>query len=81
MAEPNFDPMAAAKTGAILFGAWTLLLWILAKIGFYTDTAALMGQFHLFFDLTILGLFIGTAESLIYGGICGYAIAWLYNKL
>ena len=81
MAKPQIDMMAAAKTGAIFFGAWTLVLWIIAKLGFYTGTAALMGQFHLFFDLTVLGLVLGTAESLVYGGACGAIIAWLYNKL
>lgn len=81
MAKQQIDLKAAAKTGAVLFGAWTAALWIFASLGFYTGAAVLMEQFHLFFNLTFIGLITGTMEAVVYGGLCGLAIAWLYNKM
>jgi ABC-type nickel/cobalt efflux system permease component RcnA len=81
MAKPEHEPMAAGKAVAVMFGAWTAVLWILAKMGFYTGMATTLASCHLFFNLTALGLIIGTAESLVYGFLAGYIFAWLYNKM
>lgn len=87
MAKPEHNPVAVGKTAAVMFGAWTALLWIIGSIGIYSGNGIYGGMFtmlkscHLFFDVGVLGLILGTAESLVYGFLAGYAFAWLYNKM
>ena len=87
MAKPEHDPMAVGKAAAVMFGVWTAVLWIIATIGISSGTgvyggmATMLKGCHLFFNMTVLGLILGTAESLVYGFIAGYAFAWLYNKM
>ena len=83
MERLKHNPIAAAKTGAIILGIWTLLLWIFSGLGFYTGTATVMQQFNLFFEpgWNFLGLILGTTESIFYGGLIGYVIVWIYNKM
>jgi hypothetical protein len=86
MAKDEFNPIKIGKTAAVMFGAWTALLWIIATIGIssgngiYSGMATMLKNCHLFFNMTVLGLILGTAESLVYGFGIGYVFAWLYNK-
>ena len=80
MAKHEFDPIKMGKTAGLMFGAWTAALWILATLGFYSGMADMLASCHLFFNMNIQGLLLGTAESLVYGFGIGYVFAWLYNK-
>ena len=68
---------AAAIVGAIAMG----LIWTFPRMGMYQGAATMMGQWHMYFGLTPIGLLTGAIEGAIHGFIGGYVLALLYNKL
>lgn len=55
------------------------LLGILGNFGIYLNAVEIMSQWHIFFDLSFLGIILGIVEAFIVGGISGVLIAYFYN--
>jgi ABC-type antimicrobial peptide transport system permease subunit len=64
----------------IVSGAGMLLIGILGSFGIYAGMAKAMGQWHMLFSLSPVGIILGAIEAALMGFIAGYAIAFIYNK-
>ena len=79
----NFElnALALGYAAAILSAIGMLLLGISGNLGIYVGAAEQMMQWHMFFDLSVLGIITGIIEGAVHGFIFAYAFAWIYNKL
>jgi ABC-type antimicrobial peptide transport system permease subunit len=76
----KWNEKALAFSLAILSAACMLLLGILGNLGIYTGAVQAMQNWHLFFNLSVVGIIGGMIEATIISFIAGWLIAWLYNK-
>jgi len=58
-----------------------LLLGILGNLGLYMNGVEAMQQWHLFFDLSALGIVAGIVEAVVFSFAVGWLFAYLYNRL
>jgi len=63
----------------IVFAILMFILGILGNLGIYMSGVEMMMQWHLFFDLSFVGILYGAIEAFIIGGIFGIGIAYFYN--
>ncbi len=78
--EQKLNTLSFGYALAILAGLHMILIGILANLGIYTGAAEQMMKWHMFFDLSALGIFTGVIEGAIMSFIAGWIIAWTYNK-
>lgn len=78
--KQNLNPKALAISLALISALMMLLLGIAGNIGIYTGAVEMMKQWHMFFDITILGTIAGMIEAGIISFIFGWLIAYTYNK-
>lgn len=76
----KLNELALGYSLAIVSAASMILLWIGGKIGVYTGAFEQMQNWHIFFNLSFVGLIAGTIEAAIWSFIFGWLIAWVYNK-
>ena len=81
MAGTKLDPKALGYAGATVAAACMLLTGIGGNFGIYTGAAEQMMRWHMFFSLSPLGIILGIVEAAVISFVCGYAFAWLYNRL
>lgn len=63
----------------MLSAACMIALGILGNLGIYEGAVQMMEQWHLFFDLSLVGILIGALEGAAAGFVLAWAFAWLYN--
>jgi phosphotransferase system glucose/maltose/N-acetylglucosamine-specific IIC component len=56
-----------------------LLLGVFGAIGVYEGAVAMMEQWHLFFEPTVVGTVAGMVEAAVVCFVIVYPFAWLYN--
>ena len=78
--KQKLNSKALGYSLAILSGAGMLLLGILGNLGLYMTGVEAMKSWHLFFDLSIIGIIAGIIEAGLFGFILGWLIAYTYNK-
>ena len=76
----KLDAKALGYSLAILSGLCMLLLGILGNLKIYMGAVNMMQQWHMFFNLTILGIITGIIEAAIISFIFGWLIAYFYNR-
>lgn len=76
----KLDPKAAGYSIAILGALCMLVLGILGKLGIYTNAVNAMKQWHIFFDLTFVGIIAGIIEGAVAGFVIAYLAVYFYNK-
>ena len=76
----KWDEKALGFSFALVSAIIMLLLGILGNLGIYVGAVEMMQQWHLFFDLSVLGIIGGMIESAIISFIIGWLIALFYNK-
>ncbi|MBU4000596.1 hypothetical protein KKG29_05520 [Patescibacteria group bacterium] len=76
----ELNPKALAISLALISALMMLLLGIAGNIGIYAGAVEMMKQWHMFFDITILGTIAGMIEAGIISFIFGWLIAYAYNK-
>jgi hypothetical protein len=76
----KLNALAFGYAGAVISAACMLSLSVLAKLGLYVSAAEAMMQWHMFFNLSPVGIIGGLIEGALGGFILGYAFAWVYNK-
>lgn len=74
------NPKALGISLAIVSALFMLLLSVAGGLGFWLNAVEAMKQWHLFYDLTIVGTFAGVIEAAVFGFIAGWLIGWFYNK-
>ena len=79
MAE-KLNALALGYAGAIISAVHMLLLGILGNLGIYTGAAEQMAKWHLFFNLSAVGIITGIIEGAVISFVFVYAFAWVYNK-
>jgi hypothetical protein len=75
------SPKAAGIAGAVVSSATMLLLGIGGNVGLYQTAAQEMAKWHMFFDLSLLGIITGMLESAFWSFVIIYAFVWVYNKV
>ena len=84
MARPRgkLDAKRLGMSLGVLWGAAVLVMGLAAA---YADYGAsfvnFMGSLYPGYDATVSGSVIGGIIGFVDGGICGYLIAWLYNRV
>lgn len=73
----NAQPAATAL--AIWSALVMLLFWVLAKIGLYVSAAEAMVSWHMFFNLTFMGLIGGMIEAAVISFLGIYSFVYIYN--
>jgi len=77
----KLNALAVGYSLAILSGLCMLLLGILGNLGLYMKGVEAMQQWHLFFDLSVLGIAVGIVEAVVFSFAVGWLFAYLYNRL
>jgi hypothetical protein len=79
MAEVKLNAIALGLAAAIIAAAGMLLLGILGNLGIYMVAVRMMEEWHMFFNLTPLGIIGGMIEAAIISFIFVYAFGWVYH--
>lgn len=77
----KLDAQPAATALAVWSALVMLLLWVLAKIGLYVSAAEAMASWHMFFDLTFMGLIGGMIEATAISFLGVYLFVFVYNLI
>lgn len=80
----RLDAMAQAVSAGVLLGLGIFVAtnWLVLKGGEVVGpNLALLAQFCPGYRVTFLGSLIGFAYGLVYGGLAGYAVGTLYNRV
>ncbi|MDP2925508.1 MAG: hypothetical protein Q8N99_03995 [Nanoarchaeota archaeon] len=78
--KQELNPKALAISLALVSALIMLLLGIAGNIRIYTGAVEMMKQWHMFFDISIIGIVTGMIEAAIISFIFGWLIAYVYNK-
>lgn len=81
VAEVKLNAVALGVAAAIIAAVIMLLLGILGNLGIYMGAVRMMEEWHMFFNLTPLGIIGGMIEAAIISFIFAYAFGWAYNWL
>jgi hypothetical protein len=72
-----------AQPAATALAVWSaivmLLLWILAKMGLYSSAVEMMAQWHMFFNMTFMGLIGGMIEAAAISFLGVHSFVFIYN--
>ena len=79
MAKHTLNPLGLGYALGALSALWMLVLGILGSLGVYSGAVEMMQQWHLFFDLSVVGIILGMIEAGIISFLSGVVFAWLYN--
>jgi len=77
----KLNPQPLALSLAIWSSLLMLILWVLANMGLYASAVDMMLQWHIFFDLTLVGLIGGVIEAAISSYVGMYAFVYIYNAV
>ncbi|WP_338730051.1 hypothetical protein [Haladaptatus sp. DJG-WS-42] len=77
--EMHLNELALAGSAAVVSAVVMLLLGVFGAIGVYEGAVAMMEQWHLFFEPTVVGTLAGMVEAAIISFVLVYPFAWLYN--
>ena len=80
----RLDAMAQAISAGVLLGLGIFVAtnWLVLKGGEVVGpNLALLAQFCPGYRVTFLGSVIGFVYGLLYGGVAGYAVSTLYNRV
>ncbi|MFH1095645.1 MAG: hypothetical protein V1728_05505 [Candidatus Micrarchaeota archaeon] len=80
-AHAKLDEGKLAVAGAVLGAVWLGLLGLTTMgMGWGYGMMNMMGSIYLGYGPTLPGVLIGMLWGAIDGAICGYALAWIYNR-
>ena len=77
----KLSPHGIGLALAILSAVGMLVMGLLALNGVHVSAWEAMMQWHMWADLTAVGILIGMLEAAICSYICGWLFGWLYNKV
>jgi len=77
----KISPLAAALTAAIVSALIMLALGIFGNIGIYEGAVEAMQKWHMFFDLSVVGIIGGMIEAAIVAFLIIIISIWIYNAL
>lgn len=66
----------------IVWAAGVLLLALMAMLWDWgTGVISLLGSLYLGYDASLLGMLAGAIWAFVDGFVCGFLIAWIYNRI
>jgi hypothetical protein len=80
----RLDAVAQAVSAGVLLGLGIFVAtnWLVLKGGSVVGpNLALLSQFCPGYRVTFFGSLIGFAYGLVYGGLAGFAVSWVYNRI
>ena len=77
----KLNPLALGYAAAVIAAILMLLLGILGNLGVYTGAVAMMQAWHMFFDLSVVGIITGMIEAAVVSFVFVCLFGWTYNKL
>ena len=77
----KLNSTALGTAAAIVAALSMLILGIFGNIGIYTGAVDMMSQWHMFFNLSPLGILAGMIEAASISFVFLYLFGWIYNKL
>lgn len=75
----RLDPQPTAIALSIWSALVMFLIWVLAKMGLYVSAAEAMASWHIFFNLTFMGLIGGMVEAAVISFLGVYSFVFVYN--
>lgn len=78
--KQGINQLAFGYAGAAVSSLAMLLLGIMGNFGIYEGAANMMKQWHMFFSLSVIGIFTGMVEAAVISFVFLYAMAWFYNR-
>lgn len=83
--KKNKKTAISAQPIAVTAAVWSVLvmvvLWILGNVGLYVSAVESMIAWHMFFDLTFVGLMTGAIEAAVISLLAVYSFVWIHNVL
>lgn len=80
MAGTKLNSLALGYAAAIIAAVCMLLLGILGNLEVYTGAVEMMQEWHVFFDLSVVGIIIGMIEAAVVSFISVFIFGWIYNR-
>ena len=77
----KISPLAASLTAAIVSALLMLVLGIFGNIGIYESAVESMQRWHMFFDLSVVGIIGGMIEAAVIAFVIVIISVWIYNML
>jgi hypothetical protein len=77
--KTKLNPLALGAAGAVISVVAMLLLSILGNMGYYLGAVEMMIQWHMFFNLSFIGIIAGMIEAAVISFVLLYAFALSYN--
>ena len=77
----KLNTFAFAGAACIVAAILMLILGILGNLNLYTGAVSMMGQWHIFFSLTPIGILAGMIEAAISTFVFVYLFGVIYNKI
>ena len=77
----NLSPNALGLSLGILAAVHMLAISLAAMSGYYTGAYEAMKVWHMFYDLTAVGVLGGILEAFVWSYIAGAVFGWMYNRL
>jgi hypothetical protein len=72
---------AVSSAAAIVAAGVMFALGVLGNFGLYLGAVEMMQKWHMFFDLSIGGIFSGMIEGAVITFVIVYAFVWLEQRL
>ena len=79
--KQKLNELALGYSLAIISALCMLFLGVFGNMGFYMGAAEMMGQWHMFFDMSTIGIMTGMIEAAIISFISGWLFAYIYNRV
>ena len=76
----KLNALAFGITAAIVAALSMLVLGVAGNIGIYTGAVEMMSKWHMFFNLTTMGIITGMIEAAVISFIFFLLFGWIYNK-
>ncbi len=81
MVKNILNPKALGYSFAMVSGLIMLIIGILGNFGLYLSGVSAMAEWHIFFNLSVLGIIAGIIEAGVFGFVFGWLIAVIYNRV
>ncbi|MFQ5493316.1 MAG: hypothetical protein ACE5DX_04115 [Candidatus Dojkabacteria bacterium] len=78
--KQGLNPIALGIAGGGTSALGMLGLGILGNLNIYSGAVEMMKQWHLFFDLSLVGIVTGMVEAGVLGFVFMYVFALFYNR-
>ena len=77
----KLNAVAFGGAATIVAAVGMLILGVLGNLGLYTGAVTMMGQWHMFFSLSAVGIVTGMIEAAVISFVFAWLFVVIYNKM